>query len=227
MKYEILRYGGRSVLNGLTCQEFLHTPRPILSSVSSNLTNYTVRVFLEKQKVSYQVKISPQLWNPNIHYSNPKIPLFDPLLNYFSLSYILMPHFRRISNNILWCTSRFSMQYLTFIYFIYNYLLPVWVISHLTCFDRRSQWPRGLRRRSAAARLLGFWIRIPPGAWMSVCCECCVLSGRGLCDELVTRPEESYRLWCVVVCDLETSWMRRPWPTGGCRAKNKQTCFDR
>ena len=25
--------------------------------------------------------------------------------------------------------------------------------------------------------------------------------------------EESYRLWCVVVCDLETSGMRRPWPT--------------
>jgi len=32
---------------------------------------------------------------------------------------------------------------------------------------------------------------------------CCVLSGRGLCDDLITRPEESYRLWCVVVCDLE------------------------
>ena len=31
----------------------------------------------------------------------------------------------------------------------------------------------------------------------------CMLSGRGLCDELITRPEESYRLWCVVVCDLE------------------------
>jgi len=29
-----------------------------------------------------------------------------------------------------------------------------------------------------------------------------VLSGRGLCDELITRPEESYRLWCVLVCDL-------------------------
>jgi len=26
-----------------------------------------------------------------------------------------------------------------------------------------------------------------------------VLSGRGLCDELITRPEESYRLCCVVV----------------------------
>jgi len=47
------------------------------------------------------------------------------------------------------------------------------------------------------------------------------LSGRVLCDELITRPEESYQPWCVVVCDLETSWMRGPWPTGGCRAKNK------
>jgi hypothetical protein len=49
-----------------------------------------------------------------------------------------------------------------------------------------------------------------------------VLSGRGLCDELITRPEETYRLWCVVVCDLETSRMRRPWPTGGYRAKIKK-----
>ena len=40
---------------------------------------------------------------------------------------------------------------------------------------------------------------------MFVCCECCVLSGRGICDGLITRPEESYRLWRVVVCDLETS----------------------
>jgi hypothetical protein len=56
---------------------------------------------------------------------------------------------------------------------------------------------------------------------MDVCCECCALSGRGLCDELITRPEKSYRLWSVVVCDLETSCMRRPWSTGGCCAKNK------
>jgi hypothetical protein len=56
---------------------------------------------------------------------------------------------------------------------------------------------------------------------MSFCCECCVLSGRGLCDGLITRPEESYWLWRVV-CDLETSWMRRPWPIGGCCAKRKK-----
>ena len=30
-----------------------------------------------------------------------------------------------------------------------------------------------------------------------------MLSGRGLCDEMITRPEEYYRLCCVVVCDLE------------------------
>ena len=89
-----------------------------------------------------------------------------------------------------------------------------------------SQWPRGLRRRSAAARLLRLWVRIPAGAWMSVCCECCVLSGAGLCDELITRPEESYRLCCVVVCDLETSWVRRSWPTGSCDAEDKQTVPD-
>jgi len=34
---------------------------------------------------------------------------------------------------------------------------------------------------------------------------------RGLCDELITRPEVPYPLWCVVVCDLESSWIRRPW----------------
>jgi len=50
---------------------------------------------------------------------------------------------------------------------------------------------------------------------MFVCCECCVLSGRGLCDELITCPEESYRLWRVVVCDLETSRIRRLKPATG------------
>jgi hypothetical protein len=60
-----------------------------------------------------------------------------------------------------------------------------------------------------------------------------VLSGRGLCDELITHPEESYRLWRVVVCDLETSSTRRLKPatglenttTVGCNSRktNKQT----
>ena len=65
--------------------------------------------------------------------------------------------------------------------------------------------------RPEAARLLRSWVRIPPRAWIFVCCECRVLSGRGLCDELITRPEEPYRLCCVVVCDLETSRMCAPY----------------
>jgi hypothetical protein len=64
--------------------------------------------------------------------------------------------------------------------------------------SRRSQRPRGLRRRSGAARLLRFWVHIPPGAWIFVSCENCMLSGTDLIDELITRPEESYRLWCVL-----------------------------
>jgi hypothetical protein len=60
-----------------------------------------------------------------------------------------------------------------------------------------TQWPRSLRCGSAAASLLGLWVEIPPGAWMSVSCECCVMSGRGLCVGLITRPEEFYRMWCV------------------------------
>jgi len=96
-----------------------------------------------------------------------------------------------------------------------------WHLKHAIRENCRFQWPRVLRHRSSAARLLRLRVRIPPGAWMSVCCECCVLSGRGLCDELITRPEESYRLWCVVECDLETWLMRRPWPTGGRCARKK------
>ena len=65
--------------------------------------------------------------------------------------------------------------------------------------------------RPQAAHLLRSWVRIQPGAWIFVCCECRVLSGSGLCDELITRPEESYRLCCVVVCDLETSRMGAPY----------------
>ena len=42
---------------------------------------------------------------------------------------------------------------------------------------------------------------------MSVCCECFVLSDRGLCDELITRPEESYGCLSVsvVCCQAEVS----------------------
>ena len=58
--------------------------------------------------------------------------------------------------------------------------------------------------------LLGLQARIPPGAWMSLTYEFCVLSGRVLCEGLIPRPEESYRV-CCVVCDREASKRRKPW----------------
>ena len=71
---------------------------------------------------------------------------------------------------------------------------------------------------------------------MFVCYECCVLSGRGLCDGLITRPGETYRMWRVVVCDQVTSKTRRVksatgrenTTTMGCNARktNKQQTKD-
>ena len=79
-----------------------------------------------------------------------------------------------------------------------------------TPVQSRFQWLRGLRQESAAACSLGLWVRIPSGAWwMSVSCQCSELSGRGLCDEPITR------LCRIDVCDLETSSMKRPWPVLG------------
>jgi hypothetical protein len=54
----------------------------------------------------------------------------------------------------------------------------------------RSQWPRGLRPLACGRSPA----RIQPGVCVCVFCECCVLSGRGLCDELISPSEESYRL---------------------------------
>jgi len=77
----------------------------------------------------------------------------------------------------------------------------------------RYQCSRDLRRGSAAACWgCGFECRRGHGC---VSCECCILWGRVLCVEVITRPEELYRLFYVVVCDLETSRTRRPWPWVG------------
>jgi hypothetical protein len=59
-----------------------------------------------------------------------------------------------------------------------------------------------------------------------------MLSGRGLCDELITRPEDPYRLWRVVLCDQETSkneeakaryWAAENTTTMDCNAKKTNT----
>jgi len=79
----------------------------------------------------------------------------------------------------------------------------------------RLQRPHGLRRRVAGARWLELPVRIPPGPWMSVTSERCVLSGRGLCGGPIPRPEKSCRMWVslsVIRCNnnpLHLQWVGR------------------
>jgi hypothetical protein len=48
------------------------------------------------------------------------------------------------------------------------------------------------------------------------------LSGRGLCDGLITCPRESYRLWRVVVCDHETSWYEEAIARAGLQSQREK-----
>ena len=82
----------------------------------------------------------------------------------------------------------------------------------------------------AVLRPLACWDCIYESRWghgyLSVYYECWVLSGTGICDELITRAEESYRLWCVLVCDLEISWMRTPQHALGRSATRKKNLLN-
>jgi len=75
----------------------------------------------------------------------------------------------------------------------------------------QSRWPRGLRQRSVAIHLLRLCVRIPLGAWMSVCCECCRVEVSATSWSLVQRSPTDRG----ASCDLEASWMRRHWSSGG------------
>ena len=62
---------------------------------------------------------------------------------------------------------------------------------------------------STAARLLRSWVRIPPGAWMSVCCECCVLSVE------VSAKSWSLVQWSPTDCDASLCVIKKPQEWGG------------
>jgi hypothetical protein len=101
-------------------------------------------------------------------------------------------------------SSQYSILFCHLVFYFVKRLLEKYKISLYNIyfiFLCRSHWPSGLRRGSAAARLLGLRVRIPPRTWMFFCYKCCVLSGRGLCYGPIPRPEESYRLWPFIVCD--------------------------
>ena len=128
---------------------------------------------------------------------------------------------RRTGDKLKTSATRFYVIYQTAVLFLsvhfhIFYLKPVFKEKlQRMSLGQLTTRPVPVAARSSAARLLRLWVRIPPGAWMFVCCECCLLSGRRLCDGLITRPEESYLLWRVVVFDQETSKTRRLKPATG------------
>jgi hypothetical protein len=80
--------------------------------------------------------------------------------------------------------------------------------------------PRGLRRGSAAGRLLRLRVRIPPGTCLSVV-------NVVFCDAEVSASgsalvQTSPTVCGVSECDGEASIVRRPWPTGGCCVMKKK-----
>jgi len=90
-----------------------------------------------------------------------------------------------------YCTLLLSFQTLRHLYRRPN-VIGVFSPERVISGVQVANMPVPLAVQSKAARFAGF--RIQPGAWMFYCCDCCVLSGRGPCDQLITRPEESYRL---------------------------------
>ena len=100
-------------------------------------------------------------------------------------------------------------------------LLINWLLLKLPklLFERVNRKSRADPNGSTVARLLGLRVRIPPGAWLSVSCGCCLLSCR----------EVSVLGWSLVrrsptecgVCDHEASIMR-PGPLGAAAAWRKK-----
>jgi hypothetical protein len=71
-------------------------------------------------------------------------------------------------------------------------------VVYYTSYIRMVPIPVAVRSKAwVYGRSLAGIVGSNPTGGMDVCCECCVLSGSGLCDGLATRPEESYRVWCV------------------------------
>ena len=92
--------------------------------------------------------------------------------------------------------------------FLYAIMVIVMLQRNISLFGKLvgiEQIPVAARSKecSVAARLLGPWVRITPGARLSLSlslflsCDRSVLSGTDLSVGLITRPEESYRVWCV------------------------------
>jgi hypothetical protein len=89
-----------------------------------------------------------------------------------------VPHVARIIV-LLVCASCYSN----------NCFVGMWLMLPIPVTAQSKAWVYG--------RLLTGIVGSNPARGMDVSCECCVLSDRGLCGGPITRPAESYQVWCV------------------------------
>ena len=83
---------------------------------------------------------------------------------------------------------------------LWAWIFVLWVVS-----KEKRQNTRESRQKASKNEVRTENTRVqnnPAGPWISVCCKCCVLSGTCLYYWPIPRQEESYWLWCIIVCDL-------------------------
>jgi hypothetical protein len=85
----------------------------------------------------------------------------------------MVPNVTHTIIRITWNCTTGSLDY----YFCRLKLLGAYPSGHGVC----GRWFAGIKGWNPAGDI--------------VSCECCVLSGRGLCVGLINHPEESYRAW--------------------------------
>jgi hypothetical protein len=119
------------------------------------------------------------------------------------------------------CISDDNVQYYYTVQFVPKSKRPLKQIKLLWRWRCLSQWPHGLRRGPAAARLLGLWVRIPPEAWMSQVNVVCFLVEVSVSVLSITQRNPTE--YSLSECDREASISRRSWAwvTRGCCVMGK------
>jgi hypothetical protein len=113
-----------------------------------------------------------------------------------------VPEFALKSSNKNYHILTAWIKYLTQPTLLYNHFYPQLAAAAAAAVAAAAPYP------AVSAGLAVYGVGLQPRAYWDckfesrrghgyfVCCECCVLSGRGLCDGPITRPEQSYRVWC-------------------------------
>jgi len=89
------------------------------------------------------------------------------------------------------CT-KYNWYYLHYVCFIFIYIY-IYTHTHTHTQTRRSQSAARSKAWVCCSSLAGI-VGLNPAGGMDVCCECCVLSRRGLYDEVITRKNYTYTL---------------------------------